>query len=189
MMARRLRQPGASARVQCGLSLLEVMIAAVILSVGLLGMALLQSTALRATTLTNERSQATMLVYDMIDRIRANRANAATYGLISEGYFVVDGRTGICAPGAPVPAPRWAADRVEWVCAVRRAIPDARGRITVTAATPAAGAAPATPGAVEVRIEWCDARAGAVGGTPEFPPLFTPGCPGNVNVVLARSGL
>jgi type IV pilus assembly protein PilV len=164
------------------MSLLEVMIATVIISGGLLGVALLQSTALRATQSTNERSQATMLVYDMLDRIRANRASAATYSLVRENVFTVDGRTGACAPGA-------AADSVEWSCSVRRVLPDARGRVTVTGAAVPGGGLPATSGAVEVRIEWCDARSGAVGGTPEFPPLFTAGCAGAVNVIVARSGL
>lgn len=168
-----------------GFSLLEVMIATVIMSVGLLGVALLQSTSLRGTQITNERTQATMLVYDMLDRVRANRTNAATYGLVRENYFVGDGRTGICAPAAPLPAQRWAADRVEWVCAVRRALPDARGRVTVTGA----GGAPAAAATVEVRLEWCDERNSAVGGTPEFAPLVTPSCSGAVNVILARSGL
>lgn len=168
-----------------GFSLLEVMIAMVIISVGLLGVALLQSTSLRGTQLTNERSQATMLVYDMLDRVRANRANAAAYGLIREGHFIGDGRTGACAPGAALPAARWAADRVDWVCGVRRALPEARGRVTVTGADPASGVA----AIVEVRIEWCDERSGTVGGTPEFAPILTAGCGGAVNVILARSGL
>lgn len=168
-----------------GFSLLEVMIAMAIISVGLLGVALLQSTSLRGTQLTNERSQATMLVYDMLDRVRANRANAAAYGLVREGNFVGDGRTGQCAPAAAVPAQRWAADRVDWVCAVRRALPEARGRVTITGSNPATGVA----AIVEARIEWCDERSGAVGGTPEFPPILTAGCGGAVNVILARSGL
>lgn len=177
--------PRAFSAPAAGFSLLEVMIAMAIISVGLLGVALLQSTSLRGTQLTNERSQATMLVYDMLDRVRANRANAAAYGLIREGYFVGDGRTGQCAPAAAVSAARWAADRVDWVCAVRRALPEARGRVTVTGAN--AGAA--TAATVEVRLEWCDERSGAVGGTPEFAPILTAGCGGAVNVVLARSGL
>lgn len=172
-----------------GFTLLEVMVAVVILSVGLLGMALLQSTSLRAAQATNERSQATMLVYQMMDMVRSNRRQASQYGLIRENAFFGDGIGGACAPGAPQPAQRWAVDRDTWVCAVRRAIPDARGRVTVTGAVIPAGGGAATPATVEVRIEWCDARGTAVGGTPENAPLFTPGCAGLVNVIVARSGL
>jgi len=174
---------------QRGSSLLEVMIAVVVLSVGLLGMALLQSTSLRAAQVTNERSQATMLVYEMMDRVRANRSQATQYSLVRENVFFGDGRGGVCAPGAVPPAQRWAADRNAWVCAVRRAIPEARGRVTVAgaAAPPIPGVA--TPATIEVRLEWCDPRGGALGGVPEFPPLLGVPCGGTVNVILARSGL
>jgi len=174
---------------QAGFTLLEVMIAVVILSVGLLGMALLQSTSLRAAQTTNERSQATMLVYEMMDMVRTNRRQASQYGLIRENQFFGTGRDGFCAVGAAVPAQRWAVDRNEWVCAVRRAIPDARGRVTVTGAVVPAGGGAATPATIEVRLEWCDPRAGAMSGTPEFAPLFTVGCTGTTNVIVARSGL
>lgn len=187
-MARSVPSMRAQPR-EAGFTLLEVMVAVVILSVGLLGMALLQSTSLRAAQATNERSQATMLVYEMMDMVRANRRQAPQYGLIRENVFFGTGRDGFCAAGAAVPAQRWAADRNEWVCAVRRAIPDARGRVTVTSATAPAAPGVATQATVEVRIEWCDPRGGVIGGTPEFAPLFTPGCAGTVNVVVANSGL
>jgi type IV pilus assembly protein PilV len=172
-----------------GFSLLEVMIATVIISVGLLGVALLQSISLRSTQLTNERSQATMLAYDMLDRVRANRANAAAYGFIREGDFGLDGFTGACAPGAALPAARWEADRVQWVCAVRRALPDARGRVTLAGANPGGPGVAQTAATVEVRIEWCDPRGAAIGGTPEFAPVLSVPCAGSTNVILARSGL
>ena len=54
---------------------------------------------------------------------------------------------------------------------------------------PTSSRATATAATVEVRLEWCDERSGAVGGTPEFAPILTAGCGGAVNVVLARSGL
>ncbi len=183
--SRAFRASGA----QAGSTLLEVMIAVVILSVGLLGMALLQSTSLRAAQTTNERSQATMLAYEMMDMVRTNRRQASQYGLIRENQFFVDGYNGACAPGAAVPAQRVAADRNDWVCAVRRAIPDALGRVTVTGAVVPVGPGAATPATIEVRLEWCDQRAGAMSGTPEFAPLFTVGCTGTTNVIVARSGL
>lgn len=47
-----------------------------ILAFGFLGMAGLQLTALRNNTSAYERSQASMLAYDIIDRMRANRQSA-----------------------------------------------------------------------------------------------------------------
>ncbi|MBT9159980.1 MAG: hypothetical protein DDT26_01253 [Dehalococcoidia bacterium] len=184
------REPMRASQRQRGFSLLEVMIAVVILSVGLLGMALLQTTSLRATQTTDQRSNATMLVYEMLDMVRANRAQASQYGLIRENSFFGDGRSGTCAVAAPIPAQRWVADRNEWVCAVRRAIPDARGRVAVTAVTvPPPGVGAATPAEIEVRIEWCDPRGTPISGTAEFPPILTPACLGATNVIVARSGL
>lgn len=179
------RRPGARHRQQ-GFSLLEVMIAVVILSVGLLGMALLQSTSLRATQASNERSQATMLIYEMMDMVRANRRQAAQYGSIRENLFFGDGRAGFCAG---VPAQRWAADRNEWICAVRRAIPDARGRVIVTNAVAPPAAGVAAPATVEVRLEWCDGRGVITPVPTEFGAPFTTDCNGTLNVVVARSGL
>jgi type IV pilus assembly protein PilV len=62
-----------------GFVLLEVLVTIVILVFGLLGLAGFQ---LRATVAENEayqRAQALILVQDMVDRIYANRAAAATY--------------------------------------------------------------------------------------------------------------
>ena len=58
---------------QRGFTLLEVLIAVVILSVGLLGLAALQATSLKSNHASLIRSQIAILSYDMVDRMRANR--------------------------------------------------------------------------------------------------------------------
>ncbi len=63
-------------RPQQGFTLLEVLITAVILAIGLLGLAALQTAALRSNDGAYMRSQATILAYDMLDRMRANREAA-----------------------------------------------------------------------------------------------------------------
>jgi type IV pilus assembly protein PilV len=62
-----------------GFTLIEVMIAMVILAVGLLGLAGLQATGLRNNQSAYNRSQATQLAYDMSDRIRANLIQAREF--------------------------------------------------------------------------------------------------------------
>lgn len=64
-----------------GFTLIEVLITIIILAIGLLGLAALQLNALRNNTTAYERTQATMLAYDIVDRMRANRdaANAGSY--------------------------------------------------------------------------------------------------------------
>jgi type IV pilus assembly protein PilV len=62
-----------------GFTLIEVLIAMVVLAVGLLGLAGLQVTSLRNNQSAYNRSQATQLAYDLADRMRANVAGVATY--------------------------------------------------------------------------------------------------------------
>jgi type IV pilus assembly protein PilV len=57
---------------QAGFSLLEVMIALVVLAVGLLGLAAMQSFSLRYNNQSYQRTQATAAIQDMADRMRAN---------------------------------------------------------------------------------------------------------------------
>lgn len=67
------------ARTVRGFSLIEVLIALVVLALGLLGFALLQTLNLRYTQSANYRTQATNLAYDMLDQMRSNRLGAAQY--------------------------------------------------------------------------------------------------------------
>lgn len=55
-----------------GFSLVEVLVALFVLSIGLLGLAALQTTSLQYNTGSYFRTQATFLAYDIIDRMRAN---------------------------------------------------------------------------------------------------------------------
>lgn len=61
---------------QRGATLIEVLVAMLVLSVGLLGLAGMQMTALKSNQSAYYRSQATVLAYDIIDRMRANRTQA-----------------------------------------------------------------------------------------------------------------
>jgi len=56
-----------------GVTLLEVLIAVVILAIGFLGVAALQTQAVKATHSAAQKSEATMLAYLMLDAMRANR--------------------------------------------------------------------------------------------------------------------
>lgn len=65
-------QPRAAPSLQRGVSLLEVLVAVVILSVGLLGLAGLQLSALRNNQSSAERSNAVMLTYSILEAMRAD---------------------------------------------------------------------------------------------------------------------
>lgn len=59
-------------RRQAGVSMLEILIALLVTTVGLLGFASLQSRALVSTEDTYQRTQATSLAQDMVERMRMN---------------------------------------------------------------------------------------------------------------------
>src|SRR6266404_3862053 len=66
---------------QRGMTLIEILVAIVVLSVGLLGLAGLQLKGLQVNQGSIYRWQAAMLAEDIADRIRADRAGAGTYTL------------------------------------------------------------------------------------------------------------
>src|SRR5471032_2899795 len=59
-------------RHQSGMTLIEVLVAVLILAVGLLGAAVIQLNALKYTDSSRMISQASFIAYDMLDRVRAN---------------------------------------------------------------------------------------------------------------------
>ena len=66
-----------SAYPRCrGLTLVEILIALLVLSIGMLGLASLQTMSLRFNTSAYYRTQATALAYGLADRMRANRQAA-----------------------------------------------------------------------------------------------------------------
>jgi len=64
---------------QCGLTLVEILVTTVVLSVGLLGIAALQLTSLKNSVDSNSRSKAIWLVHNIEDRMRANSAQSSSY--------------------------------------------------------------------------------------------------------------
>jgi type IV pilus assembly protein PilV len=62
-----------TSRINRGFSLIEVLVALLVLSIGLLGLAMLQATGMKFNSDAYLRTQATYLAYDIIDRIRTNK--------------------------------------------------------------------------------------------------------------------
>ena len=69
---------------QCGVGLIEVMIALLVLAIGVLGYAGMQLTALKAAEDANNRAQATLLGQDALERFLANETAMATYTNVDE---------------------------------------------------------------------------------------------------------
>ena len=70
-------------RNQSGFSLIEVMVAALILSTSILGIAGLQMVGMKGTQQSYMKQQAMSVVHSMLERMRANRA-----GVIAKNYNV-----------------------------------------------------------------------------------------------------
>jgi len=62
-----------------GFSMIEVLVALLVLALGLLGFALLQTMNLRYTQSADYRTHATNLSYELLDQMRANKMTAADY--------------------------------------------------------------------------------------------------------------
>lgn len=143
-------------RQQGGFSLLEVLIAMVVLAFGLLGFALLQTMNVRYVQSSNYRTQATNLAYDLTEQMRSNRYQAAWY---STATFSAGSKsaTGVCS--RPVTAVTIAQNVAAWQCKVVKALGDnAAATVTVN------------NGVATVAITWADERWNAK--NPDTPTTF-----------------
>jgi len=94
-----------------GFTLIEVLIAVLVLAIGLLGLAGLQASALRVNHDAQLRSQATLLAYDMADRMRTNRELALSAANPYDTAYVAAG----CVQGfVPTGATIALQDLEEW---------------------------------------------------------------------------
>ena len=127
-----------------GFTLVEAMVALVVLGVGMLGIAGLYVTTLRSSGGAIYRMQAVNLATDMADRIRANRGanvayNAAAADNNCYGVGAVD-----CAPAAMA-----ANDLFVWQAQVAATLPSGNGVVGVVP-----GAAATDPFTYTITITW-----------------------------------
>jgi len=120
-----------------GFTLVEVLVAIVILGVGLLGLAALQTASLKNTQTANLRVQATFLADNLIDRIKSNKegAQAGSY-LVTEAPSMGASN---CTTTACTPEDMAKMDLINWY---RRA--DATLGTTATEIDPATAPSAAT---------------------------------------------
>jgi len=149
---------------QCGFTLLEVLIALLILSIGLLGLAALQTTGLRSNQMASMRTLATEAAYDITDRMRANPTGVAA-GEYVIGLTQNPGDSGTSATGTAL------TDLTEWRDNVHRLpgkLPDMPpgGASEITQCDTASGCDGLTH---VITVYWDEARTGATGTN--CPPL------------------
>jgi type IV pilus assembly protein PilV len=108
---------------QSGFTMIEVLVALLVLSVGMLGLAGLQAAGMRYNQDAYLRSQASLMAQDLIERMKLNRANAPSY--------VTADPTGGCATAGGTPANQMQADMVAWCGQVTTMLPAPTGAGTV----------------------------------------------------------
>lgn len=86
---------------ESGFTLVEVMVSIVILSFGLLGIAGLMIKGMQFTQSAQQRSIATLLAYDMIDRMRSNQAGVALADSATGGGNYHRPASNVTATGSP----------------------------------------------------------------------------------------
>lgn len=142
-----------------GFTLIEVLIAVLVLSIGLLGLAALQTSGLGMNHSAYLRSQATILASDMADRMRANRAALNAYDNVSTTPSATAG----CSTTAGCSSNQLAQDdMVAWAADVAAELPGGVG-VVCPDASPNDGdvATPNCSGAGNVyaiKIWWQDDR-------------------------------
>ncbi len=127
---------------QQGISLIEVLVAAVIIAIGLLGLAGLQTRSLQMNQSSHYRSQASYYAYEIVDAMRMNE------GAAEAGDFAIDMGDG--APsGSSVPEKALS----RWIQGINASLPtDETDNVT--------GGSVDTSNfpEVEIRVAWVDER-------------------------------
>lgn len=137
---------------QTGFTLLEVLVAMLVLSIGLLGLAGLMAASMRNNQSAYHRTQATWLAYDALDRLRANRAGALV------GAYA--GANALSTPDCLATAPTGtvvAQDIAGWKNMIACALPEGDGSIVV-----------ANTNQVTVTVQWNDSRGTDGDSTQQF---------------------
>ncbi len=122
---------------QAGASLIEILVAIVVLSLGILGFSALQITGLATNKIAMDRSYASILAYNILDSMRSNKAAA-----LAENY---DRALGAEKPTGTAIAEK---DVAAWLTAIDDALPSGDGAIDVTAAN----------GQVTITIQWNESK-------------------------------
>jgi len=113
---------GARRAHQRGVSIVEALVALVVLSAGMLGIAAMYLESVRANRTALTRTTAVHLVNDMADRIRANRGGRANY-VVERGAAPPAAEVD-CAAQDCTPAALAAYDLEQWYQAVLASLPE-----------------------------------------------------------------
>ncbi len=145
-----------------GFTLIEVVVSAFILAIGMLGLAALQGKGMRFAINAYYTSQAALMASDMSDRIRANKAGLNFY---TNGGAAIAGTNNNCmsdenggAASNCTPAQMAANDIFHWKAYVASGMPSGSGQVIFSAAA-------------TTQVNYFSVAAGATVATPAVPAL------------------
>lgn len=133
MSRRHAAEARATWHRQRGVGLVEVLVSTVLVSIGLLTLASLQALSLTRGSSAAMRTEAVGQSYDLLDRMRANRAQA------------IGGQYNLAFTQAPSGSTLASRDLDNWKTALQAALPDGDGQVLVEAQV------------VTITVRWRDA--------------------------------
>ena len=134
---------------QSGFTMVEVLVALVVLTIGLLGIAALYLNSLQSGRTAIYRTQAVNLASDLADRIRANRTAQAAYGtLFADAEVEV---AGCFTTGGCIDTDLASSDLSRWKGTLAQLLPNGQGQVVV--ALPVAAGEPAN---YVVTVQWAE---------------------------------
>ena len=134
-----------------GFGMIEVLVAVFVLTVGMLGIAAMQVTALRSVHVGELRTQAAILAYDIGDRMRGN-----SLGFAAGSYNIAHGAATPGLPDCSVSCDSTSIatyDHSQWLTRLAEELPEGAGAIAGT----------------QITVRWDSMRNGAIGTN--CPPL------------------
>lgn len=139
---------------QKAFTLLEIMVAMVIFAVGMLGLAGIQALSLENSHSSYSRSQAILLAYDMVDRMKAN-PTAITYAIAVDAAAAVPANNKKCDANACNDAEMAAFDKWQWKVSLPGLLLSGQGQIVYDA----------VDDDYTITVHWDEDRTGATGTT------------------------
>lgn len=134
---------------QSGFTMVEVLVALVVLAIGLLGIAALYLNSLQSSRTAIYRTQAVNLAADLADRIRANRTAQAAYAtLFADAEAEV---AGCYTTGGCIDTDLASSDLARWKGALAQLLPNGQGQVVVTLPV-----APGEPTNYVVTVQWAE---------------------------------
>jgi len=139
-------------KVSChGFTMIEVLIAIFVLAIGLLGLAGLQANSLKNNTSAYTRTQAQLLAYDMLDRMRSNLTGVAN-GHYDDLLGTTPTDPNCISTGCSV-AQLAQFDAFEWSALLDQTLPSGVGEVSGSGV-----------GSIfTITVRWDDERTGATG--------------------------